>query len=52
MIRSQGYTYCAFSVRSKESLVDLDPDPKAPDRTGRMVRTDRFKYIVFSHGQR
>jgi arylsulfatase A-like enzyme len=33
-------------------VAELDPDPKAPDRTGRMVRTDRFKYIVFSHGRR
>ena len=31
---------------------ELDPDPGVPDKTGRMIRTDRFKYIVFSHGRR
>jgi len=33
-------------------VTELDPNPDEPAKTGRMVRTDRFKYIVFSHGQR
>jgi arylsulfatase A-like enzyme len=33
-------------------VTELDPDPDNPAKTGRMLRTDRFKYIVFSCGQR
>jgi len=33
-------------------VAELDPDPGEPAKTGRMVRTDRFKYVVFSHGSR
>jgi arylsulfatase A-like enzyme len=33
-------------------VAELDPDPDAPNKTGRMLRTPRYKYIVFSHGQR
>ncbi|MBM4165213.1 MAG: DUF4976 domain-containing protein [Lentisphaerae bacterium] len=33
-------------------VTELDPNPDEPAKTGRMVRTDRFKYMVFSHGRR
>ncbi len=31
---------------------ELQPDPKHKEMEGRMIRTARFKYIIFSHGQR
>ena len=31
---------------------ELQPDPKHKEMEGRMIRTTRFKYIIFSHGQR
>ena len=31
---------------------ELQPDPKHQEMKGRMIRTARFKYIIFSHGQR
>ncbi|HIB98982.1 TPA: DUF4976 domain-containing protein, partial [Candidatus Poribacteria bacterium] len=31
---------------------ELQPDPKCEEMKGRMIRTARFKYIIFSHGQR
>ncbi len=30
---------------------ELQPFPKQPDRRGRMVRTDRYKYVAFSDGR-
>ena len=37
----------------REYLVaELAPDPKNPGRMARMVRTERYKYIQYSYGQR
>jgi len=32
-------------------VTELQPDPEHMDRKGRMLRTGRYKYVVFSHGQ-
>ena len=32
-------------------VTELAPDPRQPDLLGRMVRSERYKYIVFSHGE-
>ncbi|HIO82116.1 TPA: DUF4976 domain-containing protein [Candidatus Poribacteria bacterium] len=40
----------SFSGRSYV-VSELQPDPKHEEMKGRMIRTARFKYIVFSHGQ-
>ena len=31
---------------------ELSPDPKNPDRMARMIRTQKYKYILYSYGQR
>jgi len=33
-------------------VTELAPDPKNPERVGRMVRTDRYKYMIYSYGAR
>jgi arylsulfatase A-like enzyme len=33
-------------------VTELDPDPKRPERTGRMLCTGRYKYNLFSYGAR